>query len=308
MNIVYLLIVIIFALVFIIGLLALKIINEKRKLDDIVIALEDVAQGNMNRRLLTFENEMTSGLCYKINEIVSSCKEQLMNNADVEQANRQIMTSLSHDVKTPLTSLLGYLDAIYNKIVSGEEKDSYIEIAWRKAYDLKEYVDTLFEWFKLNSNERQFTFELIDINELTRNIMIGWVPQFERNGITYNIFIDDKELYLPLDVSAYTRILNNLIHNAILHSGGSNIDICIYNDKSKARISVIDNGKGIPSNSIPYIFDRLYKQDEARNTKGSGLGLSIVYELVKAHKGNISVESVPDVKTLFIVHLPLLHE
>lgn len=307
MSTIYLLIGIIGVLVFIACLLVFKIFNEKRKLDDIVITLEDIVQGNMNRRLLTFDNVMTSDLCYKINGIVSNCKNQLMQNADIEQANRQIMTSLSHDVKTPLTSLLGYLDAIQNGVVSGKEKDSYIEIAWRKAYDLKEYVDTLFEWFKLNSNERQFSFEPIDINELTRNIVIEWIPQLEKSGIIYNISIEDKELYLPLDTSAYTRIVSNLIHNAILHSGGSRIDICIDNDRNKASLSIIDNGKGIPTNSISYIFDRLYKHDEARNTKGSGLGLSIVQELVKAHKGRISVESLPYTKTAFIVHLPLAH-
>ncbi len=307
MNTIYFLIVVIATLIFIIFFLVFKIFNEKRKLDDIVIVLEDIVQGNMNRRLLTFDNDMTSNLCYKINAIVSNCKEQLIYNADVEQANRQIMTSLSHDVKTPLTSLLGYLDAIQNGVVLGEEKDSYVEIAWRKAYDLKEYVDTLFEWFKLNSNERQFNFELADINELTRNIVIEWIPQFEKSGIIYNISIEDKELYLPLDTSAYTRIVSNLIHNAILHSDGSRIDICIKNDKNKASLSIIDNGKGIPSYSIPYIFDRLYKHDEARNTKGSGLGLSIAQELVKVHKGRISVESVPYTKTAFFVHLPLVH-
>ncbi|WP_313129040.1 sensor histidine kinase [Anaerocolumna sp.] len=304
MNIVHLLIGVIAALVFIVCLLIAKIFYEKKKLDDIVSVLEDIEQGNLNRRVLTFDNDMTSNICYKINSIVSNCKEQLMQNTNIEQANRQIMTSLSHDVKTPLTSLIGYLDAIQSGVVLGEEKESYVGIAWRKAYDLKEYVDTLFEWFKLNSNERQFDFKLVDINELTRNIVIEWIPQFEKSGIAYEISIDDEELYLSLDISAYTRIISNLIHNAILHSGGTVIEIRIVKDKNEAIISIIDNGKGIPTSSLPYIFDRLYKYDEARNTKGSGLGLSIVQELVKAHKGKIAVESVPLINTAFHVYLP----
>jgi len=305
MKYLYLLIGIIAILAFCILFLISKLIGAKKQSDYIVSVLDDIEQGNMNRRVLAFNNDMTSNVCYKINAIVSHCQEQLMQNTSIEQANRQIMTSLSHDVKTPLTSLLGYMDAIQSGVVSGEEKDKYIEIAWRKAYDLKEYVDMLFDWFKLNSNEWQFSFEAIDINELTRNIIIGWIPVFEKSGFNYDISIEDKELCLQLDTKAYTRIINNLLNNVVLHSSGSLIKVGIEHDKNHVTVSIIDNGKGIPQSSIPYIFDRLYKQDKARNTKGSGLGLSIAQELIKAHNGSISVQSVQNERTAFIVHLPL---
>jgi len=304
MNTLHLWFGIVAVLLIIICLLAAKLVNEKKQLKYIVSVLEDIEQGNMNRRVLAPDKNMTTEICHKINTIVENCKEQLMQNARVEQANRQIMTSLSHDIKTPLTSLIGYLEAIYGERVTGKEKDSYIEIAWRKAYDLKEYVDTLFEWFKLNSNERQYNFEDVDINELTRNIVIDWIPQLEQRNITYEIVIDDKELHLQLDISAYTRIVNNLIQNVILHSGGSFINICVIANDDGAVFSVTDNGKGIPQEGIPYIFDRLYKQDEARRAKGSGLGLSIVQELVKAHNGKISVDSLLHKSTTFTVYLP----
>lgn len=304
MNTLHLLLGVVAVLTLIVCLLVAKIINEKKQLKYIVSVLDDIEQGNMNRRVLAPDKDMTTEICYKINTIVVNCKEQLIQNARIEQANRQIMTSLSHDVKTPLTSLIGYLDAIHSELVYGEEKDSYLEIVWRKAYDLKEYVDTLFEWFKLNSNEREFSFEDVDINELTRNIVIDWIPQFEKGNTTYEIIIDDRELHLPLDVSAYTRIVNNLIQNAILHSGGSLIIIRVAVEDNVAVFSVTDNGKGIPQESIPYIFDRLYKQDEARGAKGSGLGLSIAQELVRVHGGRISVDSLPHKATTFTVYLP----
>ncbi len=304
MNTFYLLFGIIMVLVLIVCLLSAKIFNEKKQLNYIISVLNDIERGNMNRRVLAPHKEMTTKICYEINMIVENSQEQLIQNARIEQANRQIMTSLSHDVKTPLTSLIGYLDAVHGGLVYGEEKDSYIDIAQRKAHDLKEHIDTLFEWFKLNSNEWKFTFECVDINELTRNTVIGWVPQFENSGIDYEVAIDDSELYIKLDAGAYMRIANNLIQNAILHSGGSLINIRIAAEDNTVIFSVTDNGTGIPQESIPCIFDRLYKLDEARGIKGSGLGLSIAQELVKAHGGKITVNSLPNKETTFTVYLP----
>lgn len=300
----YLLLGITSLLIIIVCLLLAKIVNEKKQLKYIVSVLDDIEQGNMNRRVLAPDNDMTTEICYKINTIVETCKEQLIQKAKIEQANRQVMTSLSHDVKTPLTSLIGYLDAIQSGLVNNDEKDSYMEIAQGKAYDLKEYVDTLFEWFKLNSNERQFIFKSVDINELTRSVVIDWIPQFEKRNISYEIIVADGELYLPLDASAYTRVVSNLIQNAILHSGGSLIIIRVAAEDNAAAFSVTDNGKGIPREAVPYIFDRLYKQDKARGTKGSGLGLAIVQELVKAHGGKTDITSTPYTETTFTVYLP----
>lgn len=305
MNIIYLLIGIIIFLVLFICFIISKFLAEKEQLTYIVSVLDDIEQGNLNRRVLAFNNDMTSNICYKINAIVENCKIQLVQKADIEQANRQIMTSLSHDVKTPLTSLIGYMDAIKNGVVIGAEKDSYTETAWRKAYDLKEYIDMLFDWFKLNSNEWQFNFEIADINELTRNIIIDWIPEFEKSGFAYEITVDEKELHLPLDINAYTRIINNLVQNAVLHSNGSIIGITVIKQNDIISITVADNGIGIPQDGIIFVFDRLYKQDAARSAKGSGLGLSIVQELTKAHKGTIGVESVPFERTAFTVCFPI---
>lgn len=91
------------------------------------------------------------------------------------------MTSLSHDVRTPLTTLIGYLDAVHRGIVTGKDCDEYIETARRKAHDLKKYIDVLFDWFRLNSNEFALEIAAVEAAELTRNILIGWIPVFEEH-------------------------------------------------------------------------------------------------------------------------------
>lgn len=131
-------------------------------------ALEDIKGGNLNRRILAGENDMTKTICYDINKIAVNSQAQLIRQRQSEQAYKRLMTSLSHDVKTPLASLVGYLEAVENKIVIGEEKDEYIHVAHEKAHYMKSFVENLFEWVKLDSGEQIFHFEKFDLNELSR--------------------------------------------------------------------------------------------------------------------------------------------
>lgn len=113
-------------------------------------ALADIKSGNGNRRILAKTHEIVASLVYEINNIILSYENKLSIFRQTEEANKRLMTSLSHDVRTPLTTLIGYLDAAYKGVVTGRERDDYIEIARRKSHDLKDYIDVLFDWFKLN--------------------------------------------------------------------------------------------------------------------------------------------------------------
>ena len=283
----------------------LKFHDIKKKEKQMLSILEDIQKGNLKRRLLATSNDITAEVCYKINEIVKYYEEQLSEMKRAELANRQILTSLSHDVRTPLTTLIGYLDAITDGIAVGVEKEQYIQTALSKAYTLKNYTDDLFEWFKLNSNEKTYHFEKADINELTRNIISDWIVQFETTGLYYTVDIVEDELIVNLDVSAYNRILNNLIHNAIKHSGGSQINITTQVVEENVQITVTDNGKGISQKDLSHVFERLYRGDEVRPIGSSGLGLSIVKQLVEAHGGTIIVTSESHVATNFLINMAI---
>ena len=214
------------------------------------------------------------------------------------------MTSLSHDVKTPLSSLSGYLEAIENKIVVDKEKDEYIHVAFEKSQHLKQFVENLFEWVKLDSGEQVFHFEQVDLNELTRYIIADWVLILENNHFEYDVDIPEKECLVRLDVNAYTRIINNLLQNIIVHSEGNKMTLHVLEDQQRVQIVINDNGKGISSDSLLQIFERLYQCDNSRSAKGNGLGLAITKELVNAHKGTITATSVPNVKTEFLISFP----
>lgn len=277
----------------------------KKQILEISDALEDIKNGNGNRRILSETHELVSSLAYEINDIVLSYENRLSACRRTEETNRQLMTSLSHDVRTPLTTLIGYLDAAHKGIVEGKERDDYIETARRKAHDLKEYIDVLFDWFKLGSNEFSMNISTIDLTELTRNILIDWIPIFEDTQIDFTVDIQEQPFQVQVDPDGYMRILNNLIQNVISHSHADKIKIALSQQGRNVKILLSDNGVGIDKEDLKHIFERLYKCDKGRSEKGSGLGLSIVHQLVAKLNGTITVESTPGEGTIFILLFPL---
>ena len=282
-----------------------RIRRVKKQIAEMADALSDVKNGNGNRRILSAANELTAPIAYEINEIVVSYENRLSVVRQAEETNRQLMTSLSHDVRTPLTTLLGYLDAAHKGIVAGNEREDYIETARRKAHELKAYIDVLFDWFKLNSNEFALEPESVEAAELTRNILIDWIPVFEDRQLDYSIDIPEQPVRVRLDTDGYMRILNNIIQNVIAHSHADRIEISLSKQGGNMKLLLADNGVGIEKEDLKHIFERLYKCDKGRSEKGSGLGLSIVHQLVEKMGGSITAESQPGKGTAFTLIFPL---
>lgn len=262
-------------------------------------------QGGERDKLFAKGNGQIADISYELNKIIDTNLIQIAQLKKADEANKQILTGLSHDVRTPLASLLGYLEALQKGSLDEVEKQEYLEVAFRKANDLKAYVDMLFEWFKLSSNEQQSVIETVDINEQTREIIIEWLPVLEQSNIALSVNIRDEDLPVSIDRMAYSRILNNLMQNAIQHSHCTQISIIIRQDVNRVLISVVNNGQIIPEDQLPHIFERLYKGDRARTGKGSGLGLAITKELVANLHGEISVSSTQNEGTKFQISLPI---
>lgn len=279
--------------------------RERRQIKEIAEALADVKNGNGNRRVLANPGQLLSPLIYEINDIILAYEEQIAVFHQTDETNKQLMTSLSHDVRTPLTTLIGYLDAVHKGIVTGTEREEYIEISRRKAYDLKGYIDVLFDWFKLNSDEFAMTIQRTEAAELTRNILIDWIPLLEDQNIEYSIEIPNQAVIANLDPDSYLRIINNLLQNVITHSQADSVDILLTKREDIMQLSISDNGVGIGKEELKQIFSRLYKCDKSRSDKGSGLGLSIAYQLTEKMGGQLSVESSSGQGATFILTLPL---
>ncbi|MCM1252300.1 MAG: HAMP domain-containing histidine kinase [Clostridium sp.] len=277
----------------------------KRQIAEMANILEEVKNGNGGRRILAETHDITASLAYEMNDIIVSYESRLSAFRQTEETNKQLMTSLSHDVRTPLTTLIGYLDAAHKGVVSGKERDDYIETARHKAYDLKEYIDVLFDWFKLGSNEFSMNIKTVDLTELTRNILADWIPVFEDAKIDFAATIPEYPFWVKVDEDGYLRIINNLVQNAVSHSHADKIEITLLEQDGSIRILLSDNGVGMDKEDLKHIFERLYKCDKGRSQKGSGLGLSIVSQLVEKMSGSIYVESIPGSGTIFTLCFPL---
>ena len=134
--------------------------------------------------------------------------------------------------------------------------------------------------------------------------IVDWISVLESSDFEYEFDIPETEYLMRIDVNAYSRILNNLLQNVLIHSKGNKVTFHISENDQQARIILADNGRGISSGHLPHIFERMYQCDQSRSAKGNGLGLSIVKELVAAHKGTIVADSTPDKETIFTILLP----
>lgn len=275
--------------------------NQNRKLRYINGILKDINSGNRNRKILFDSDSLITEIGFGINSLLKDSQDKIAALQKAEEAEKVLMTSLSHDIRTPLTTLIGYLDAVHTGIADAADRESYVETARQKAYDLKNYVDTLFDWFKINSGEEILEPRPYDITELTRNILEDWIVVFEEKHISYEIDIPESYIELTIDAKAYARILNNLIQNALIHSGAAKIGISLKKEKNVTEITVSDNGVGISPADRKHIFERLYKCDKSRAGKGSGIGLNIVQQLVAKSGGIISVKSEPFIQTAFLI-------
>ena len=275
--------------------------KQLRQILDVLVA----AKNGENKKIFIKDNGVVLKISFEINELIYSHNQELSRQKRLEQANKELLTSLSHDVRTPLTSLLGYLDALESGIVDDGEKEEYIKIARKKAYDLKRLIDTLFDWFKIDSKELKLIMQDTDICELTKEIVIDWLPTLEQKEITPEIEIPDEEWIIELDLSAYKRMVSNLIQNAVEHSSCSHLKVAAKQNNGIISIIVKDNGIGIGKDKLPQVFERLYKGDTSRSRQSSGLGLSIVKELAKMHGGRVTAQSNIGEYTEFTIELPM---
>lgn len=275
--------------------------NNIRKISD---ALDEIADGNLDRRLLADEGSELGEVIYKINEIVIRDKNKLLKAEQSNNAYKKMVTSLSHDIRTPLASLIGYLGVLREGNVSPEEQDSFLEITEKKALHLSEYIQSLFEWLKLESGEWTYQFEELNLCETTRILLADWIMKLEDCGIQYQFDIPEQGIFLVTDKKAYERVLNNILANVIRHSGADFLSVSLTVKETKTMIEISDNGAGICDEDLPFIFDRLYQCDNSRSGNSNGLGLSIAKELITAIKGSVSVESKEKEGTTFTIELP----
>lgn len=289
--------------------LFLIIASMNRKLKHIKIVLDDVLLGNKNRRVVLNNNvKSITELVNNINDIVDNMCE--IENEKEKKTNimSRMISNISHDFKTPLTSLIGYIELIKESDdLSIKDLREYLDIVHNKAYYLNSTLENFFYLSRLESRDEKFNIEEINLTDVIQEQIVFFYNDFKNLGITPSIELLKEDIYVLADKISVGRILNNLLSNSLKYGkDGDKVGVSIKEDNDYVYVEVWDNGKGIPNKDLKLIFERLYTVEDSRSAKlgGTGIGLSIVKQLVKSNKGKISVESTPFEKTLFMFSLP----
>jgi len=227
-----------------------------------------------------------------------------------EQKKDELIVYLAHDIKTPLTSMIGYLSILSEiKDMPQEQRNRYIDIALDKSYRLEDLINELFDVARFNSEKIVLEKEEINLNLMLEQIADDFYPTLKEMNKKIN-FTSDEKTILYADPDKLSRVFNNLIKNAVNYSKeNTDIDISILNKENQATVKITNKGKQIPKEKLDKIFEKFYRLDSSRTSKtgGSGLGLAIAKEIVELHGGRIYAES--DMKeTTFSVILPIIEQ
>lgn len=223
-----------------------------------------------------------------------------------QQARNDLITNVSHDLRTPLTSILGYLSYIHEDRYRDEiELRYYTELVYGKARHLHKLIDDLFSYTRLDSVEYQLKKDELDVIELLSQLVAEYDGQATERNMQIIEHFEAKKLIISGDGNQIMRLFENLFSNALRYGeGNKQIDVSAKQEENMAVVQVTNYGQEISEIDLPYLFERFYKADKNRTTTGTGLGLAIAKSIVEKHGGIVTAES-KNRKTSFIVKLPL---
>ena len=304
------LVIVLILVVFGIGIFTLSFWLLQRKsfvyIDDILYAIKKISSGDLNTSIEVKDDNEFSEIAASINKMSEEIRILMENERHSEKSKNEMITNIAHDLRTPLTSILGYLDLINKRELSEDTKKEYLNIVYEKAKKLQDLIESLFSFTKTSSSKLVLKVDKIDIIKLLCQLMEESYPNFENKGITCRVNTNMDSYIIDGDGTLLARLFDNLINNAIKYGAdGKRIDIKITAEKKLVKIAVINYGKVIPPSELPFIFDKFYRVDQARNsnTGGTGLGLAIAKNITELHHGAIEVTS--DLGgTIFNVILP----
>lgn len=265
-----------------------------------------VLDGNLNARLLSKEHAPYASNDFLINQLIETYQSNVIEMNNNEKKRKELLSNLSHDIRTPLTSIIGYLDAVTQSIVkTDEEKESYIKIANNRSRQLKVILDDIFELAKADANELVLNKKDLNINNLLTDTLIEFVPILEHEKLHLIHQITEKDHFIYADEYCVKRVLENLMNNAIAHGkDGGIIGIDTRIIGSEYCIEIWDKGVGI-TEDLDKIFLRLYKKNTSGKCDSNGLGLAIAKTLVLRNDGRVEVTSVSNQRTSFSVYFPV---
>ena len=276
----------------------------QKKIQKISEKLKEITDTNSSERVMVFtENKELMELAAQINRLLENHLKVKADCCRSEIASKKMLSNISHDIKTPMTVILGYLEIMRTNGTSTDEMLGKIE---QKAENVMELINQFFTLAKLESGDMDIELSRIDVCEVCRESILDFYGILTNKNFQVDIDIPETSVYVHGNKEAIQRILFNLISNVIRYGAdGKYLGISLRTDKNAVFIDVIDRGKGIDKNFAASVFDRLFTMEDSRNRniQGNGLGLTISKNLALQLGGDIILDSTPNVKTIFSVKL-----
>lgn len=282
-----------------------RVLNEVKRMTR---TTEDIRQGNLNLRYrLRVSQKSVQDLGGELNRLIDHVQAGRERTRFLEDERKRMIANISHDLRTPLTSLLGYIEALQqDATLTAEEKDNFIKIAAGKGNTLLERLQEFFELARLEAEDTPPELHKINLNDVVQEVLVGFYPDFQKISVAPTVQLPASPPYVRGDRIFLRRVFENLLSNALRYGReGGEIGIEVREDPDSVRVEIWDRGQGISSQDLPHVFDRFYTGEASRNAalRGTGLGLTIAKSLVEKQGGGIAVSSKPGEKTVFSVSL-----
>lgn len=284
-----------------------------RDIEMIAEAVQQISEGDLTTKLdVAGEGEFTE-IAENINRMEKDIRDLIEKERNSEQSKTDLITNVAHDLRTPLTSIIGYLELLRkNNNISPEMQKRYLDIAFNKSERLQKLIEELFGFTKLSYGKVNVNIAEVDIVKLLAQLLEESYPNFVNNGLSYDFVSNTDSQIIEADGDLLARLFDNLINNAIKYGKeGKRVKVNLRADREIVTIKIVNYGYVIPEKELPLIFDRFYRTDHSRTTQngpgGTGLGLAIVKNITDMHHGVVSVSS--DLSgTVFTVKLKIHFE
>lgn len=278
------------------------------QLDHIIGELHYIAQGHLDHRIPFRVNGNQQHVITSVNALVDTITQAMQEERASEKSKDELITNVSHDLRTPLTSIIGYLGLIEDHQYQSEEDIvKYSHIAYDKAKQMKNLVEDLFEYTKVQQHGAPVNLMTVDLGQLLEQVGASFELEADKKGIAINVSCEPTPLSITADPEKLGRLFSNLVANALKYGhGASYIHLTAKQLGEKVVITVANDGEKIPAESVKHLFERFYRVESSRNkaTGGTGLGLAIVQSIVEIHHGSVTARS-DDQETAFVVTLPV---
>ncbi len=266
--------------------------------------IKTIAGGNLGQQLEVKGKDELAELCVNINFMSKELKDKFEYERELEKNKAELITNISHDLRTPLTPIIAYLDILKNeKFTTKEEVKEYLNSSYNLSLKLKTLIDELFEYTKLSSREINLELVEVDICPIINQIIGEYSPMLENKGLKIMPRNFDEEMFVKIDIEKIVRVFENLLSNAEKYSfKPSDILINLNRHKDNIILSISNKGEHLNQDELYKMFEKFYRIDVSRSSKvnGSGLGLAISKKIVELHGGEIWAECKEDIITVFI--------